>query len=169
MSVISDRMPSMDSIKDIRRHQQKIFNCLEHLTRIINEAQQQNERAVVEQRSQVQNNQPVDYEDDATAIYIDETKNQSFVSEAKKRRGVSHFVCSYLFGKSNDKFRELHHQVDATAAIELRPRSGDAVQTVLELFVMLVDSIMRNSHGKILLIVHFKDLRIHLYDLSHCT
>ncbi|SZF02623.1 unnamed protein product [Blumeria hordei] len=87
VSVLSDRMPTMDSIKDIRRHQEKIFNCLEHMTRIINDANQQNERATVEQRAPDIATRTLDYDDDLSSAHADEAKTHSYCSDAKKRRG----------------------------------------------------------------------------------
>lgn len=87
LSVLSDRLPTMDSIKDIRRHQEKIFNCLEHMTRIINDANQQSERVTVEQRAPDLVTRPLDYDDDLSSAHADEVKAHAFASDAKKRRG----------------------------------------------------------------------------------
>lgn len=95
-SVLTERMPSIDSLQEIRQHQQKIFVCLEQLTRIISEADQQKGRATVEQRSQELNGQPRDYEEDTPMNHVEEPKSNSFTSEAKKRRGVSfHVITRY--------------------------------------------------------------------------
>ncbi|POS84477.1 hypothetical protein EPUL_005352, partial [Erysiphe pulchra] len=86
-SALTERMPSIDSLKEIRQHQQKIYVCLEQLTRIISEADQQKGRSTVEQRSQEVNGQPKEYDEDTTMSHVEEPKSNGFTSEAKKRRG----------------------------------------------------------------------------------
>lgn len=88
MSVLSERMPSIDSIKNIRKHQQKIYNCLEQLTRIINEVHQQSSRGTVDQHSQDPSIRSGDKEEEPIVSYvIEESKEHGNTSEAKKRRG----------------------------------------------------------------------------------
>lgn len=81
-------MPDMITVKNMKRHQEKIFTCLEAMTRIINEAQEQSDRAMMEQQSQGHGGRPGDY-DDEMSMYGDDMKNNGFTSEGKKRRGVS--------------------------------------------------------------------------------
>ncbi|KAI1002193.1 hypothetical protein K3495_g6009 [Podosphaera aphanis] len=87
VNAVWDRMPSLDSILEMKKHQEKISSCLEHMRRIIKEAKQQIERSVVEQRSQDLNSRSTDYDEETTSIYNDDSKNHSYSSEAKKRRG----------------------------------------------------------------------------------
>lgn len=84
---LTERMPSIESLKEIRQYQQKIYICLEQLTRIVSEADQQKLRTTVEQRPIEKNSQARDYDEDVTMNHVEEPKSIGLTTEAKKRRG----------------------------------------------------------------------------------
>ena len=81
VNAIPDRMPTLDSCKEMIEHNHKIFNALRRMEDVLLQ-----EHALADQRMRERAGR--EYDDDMS-LYGDDMKSQGFgVSEAKKRRGV---------------------------------------------------------------------------------
>jgi len=82
-NTLPDRMPTMESVDDMMRHQLKICTALQRMQSIILE------QASIDQRMREQGNRLAGEYEDEMSLYGDDMKNHGYTSEGKKRRGVS--------------------------------------------------------------------------------
>jgi hypothetical protein len=124
------RMPTMDSVEEMMKHQLRISTALSRMQSIIHE------QATIDQRLREQGNRPGEYEDEIS-LYGDDMKNHGYTSEGKKRRGVR--VLNSLNVSIPNKINSVLLLLDdATVATERKHPNGEEVQTVLERYAMPV-------------------------------
>jgi hypothetical protein len=86
-----DRMPSLESCKEMLEHSEKIALAVRRVQDTILEQ----EHVIADQRMRDQGVKVAGEYDDDMSMYSDERQSQSFaVSEGKKRRGVREAVLS---------------------------------------------------------------------------
>jgi hypothetical protein len=138
-NTLPDRMPSMDSVEEMMRHQVNICTALQRMQSIIHE------QATIDQRMREQGNRPGEYEDEM-GMYGDDMKNHGYTSEGKKRRGVSRPDESCIVNRegSNMCSSVLLPPVVAIVATEPKLPNGEGAPMELERSAMLVGFTMPN-------------------------